>query len=318
MSEFGFQSLPPLATIRTYAHEQDWDLGSAVMVHHQRCENGNSLMAAQMADGYRMPKDFPSMVYMTMVLQAEGIRYGVEHWRRNKHRVSGTLYWQLNDCWPVASWSSIDYFGRWKALHYAARRFYAPVLLSIQDDPNERGGCMSVYVTSDLRQPWQGELTWKLARLDGEVLDTRRHSVLLDPQESRLVCALDFEVAEEKRPDVVFICELIREGHPIQRSLATFVPNKDLALADPRLESHVTVENGELAIELRSRSLARFVEVALEGADVVVSDNYFDVFPGDPVQIRCRLPEGWSLEQARLSLQVRSLAEAAEGQAQEG
>jgi len=312
MSEFGFQSLPPLATIRTYARESDWDLSSSVMIHHQRCENGNSLMAAQMADGYRMPKDFPSMVYMTMILQAEGIRYGVEHWRRHKHRVSGTLYWQLNDCWPVASWSSIDYFGRWKALHYAARRFYAPVLLSIQDDLSERGACMSVYVTSDIRQAWQGEVAWKLTRLDGEVLDAKRHRVCLEPQESRLVCALDFEAAEGKRPHLVFICELIQDGQVVGRSLAPFVPNKDLALEDPRLETQVSLEEGEVVVSLRAWTLARFVEVSLEGADVVFSDNYFDVLAGETVHVRFRLPEGWSLEKARDALRVKSLVEAAE------
>jgi beta-mannosidase len=120
MSEFGFQSLPPMETIKSYADEKDWNMTSYIMEHHQRSGSGNGLMVAQMTDTFRMPNSFQSLVYLSMVLQAEGIRYGVEHWRRNKHRVSGTLYWQLNDCWPVASWSSIDYFGRWKALHYAA------------------------------------------------------------------------------------------------------------------------------------------------------------------------------------------------------
>ncbi len=101
-------------------------------------------MIGQMLDTFRLPKDFPSLVYLSMVLQAEGIRYGVEHWRRHIDRVAGTLYWQLNDCWPVASWSSLDYFGRWKALHYAARRFYAPLLLSIEDQP---ASMQAIYVT---------------------------------------------------------------------------------------------------------------------------------------------------------------------------
>ncbi|MCJ7825449.1 MAG: glycoside hydrolase family 2 protein, partial [Anaerolineales bacterium] len=130
MSEFGFQALPPLATIRTYANEADLNMTSYVMEWHQKNDSGNALMVAQMLDNFRLPKDFPALVYLSMVLQAEGIRYGVEHWRRHPRRVSGTLYWQLNDCWPVASWSSLDYFGRWKALHYAARRFYAPLMLS--------------------------------------------------------------------------------------------------------------------------------------------------------------------------------------------
>ena len=166
MSEFGFQALPPLATIRTYAGEADWNMTSYVMEQHQKNASGNSLMVGQMLDTFRLPRDFDSLVYLSMVLQAEGIRYGVEHWRRHRDRVAGTLYWQLNDCWPVASWSSLDYFGRWKALHYAARRFYAPLLLSIEDDPPRQ----SVYVTNDRREAWAGRVRWALETLDGATL----------------------------------------------------------------------------------------------------------------------------------------------------
>ena len=127
MSEFGFQALPPLDTIRTYAEEADWNMTSYIMECHQKNNRGNALMVNQMLDAFRLPKDFESLVYLSLVLQAEGIRYGVEHWRRHPRRVSGILYWQLNDCWPVASWASLDYFGRWKALHYAARRFFCPL-----------------------------------------------------------------------------------------------------------------------------------------------------------------------------------------------
>jgi beta-mannosidase len=132
----------PLPTIAAFAEPTDWNMTSYVMEHHQRSAPGNGLIIAQMAQNFRLPKDFPSLVYLSQVLQAEGIRYGVEHWRRHRERVSGTLIWQLNDCWPVASWSSIDYFGRWKALHNAARRFYAPLLLSVADE----GKTMAVHL----------------------------------------------------------------------------------------------------------------------------------------------------------------------------
>ena len=123
MSEFGFQAFPTMETVEFYAAPEDRNLTSYIMEHHQRGNHGNGLIIAQMTDTFRMPKDFTAWIYLSLILQAEGIRYGVEHWRRNMHRVAGTLYWQLNDCWPVASWASIDYFGRWKALHYLARRF---------------------------------------------------------------------------------------------------------------------------------------------------------------------------------------------------
>ena len=138
-SEFGFQSLPPYKTIRTFTEPADRNLTSYVMEHRQRSGPGNQVILSQMLDTFRLPKDLASLSYLSMILQAEGIRIGVEHWRRNRNRVSGTIIWQLNDCWPAISWASLDYFGRWKALHYAARRFYAPVLLSIEDTADRRG-----------------------------------------------------------------------------------------------------------------------------------------------------------------------------------
>jgi beta-mannosidase len=241
MSEFGFQSLPPLKTIASYAQERDWNMTSYIMEHHQRSGSGNGLMIAQMTDTFRMPKDFASLIYLSMVLQAEGIRYGVEHWRRNMDRVSGTLYWQTNDCWPVASWSSLDYYGRWKALHYAARRFYAPLLLSIEDE----GTWMGVHVTSDLIAAWQGKVCWSLETLDGEVLVEGVEEVCAAPLSSTPVCSLDFVNHLSDAPsgsgdawsprDVVFVAELWQGDELVETKVGTFVPNKHLSLRDPGL-----------------------------------------------------------------------------------
>lgn len=308
MSEFGFQALPPLDTIRTYADETDWNMTSYIMEHHQKNAAGNGLMLAQMTENYRMPKDFPSMVYMTLVLQAEGIRYGVEHWRRHMDRVSGTLYWQLNDCWPVASWSSIDYFGRWKALHYAARRFYAPVMLSIA----EEGAVMAVHVTSDLRQPWVGEVRWTLETLDGDVIRKGEQHVNAAPQANTQVIEMDFadEVNAENQRNLLFVAELYKDGTSQAVNVATFVPTKHLSLHKPELAIDVSEADGQLAITLESNTLARFVEVSLVGADVVFSDNYFDLPAGRVRTVTAPLPANGSLCQAQEVLQVRSLYDA--------
>jgi beta-mannosidase len=305
MSEFGFQSLPPLETIAAYAEEGDWNMTSYIMEHHQRSGSGNGLMVAQMTDTFRMPNDFPSLVYLSMVLQAEGIRYGVEHWRRNRHRVSGTLYWQTNDCWPVASWSSLDYYGRWKALHYAARRFYASLLLSIEDE----GTWMSVHVTNDETEAWQGKVRWALETLEGEVVVERLEEVSAAPLASTQVCSLDFvnRVNDENRRDVVFVADLWEGDERIATQVATFVPNKHLSLVDPELSTTVLLQDDQLVCEVTATSLARFVELSLEGADVVWSDNYFDVLAGRAVAATCPLPEEWTLAQAREVLGVRSL-----------
>ena len=340
MSEFGFQSLPPLDTIRTYAEEADWNMTSYIMEQHQKNASGNGLMIAQMTDNFRMPKDFPSLVYLSMVLQSEGIRYGVEHWRRHKDRVAGTLYWQLNDCWPVASWSSLDYFGRWKALHYAARRFYAPLMLSVED----QGAVMSLYLTSDLGQPWEGEIRWSLETLEGEALLSGREKASIQPYASSCVATVGLGgrilngrqrdlifVAEEKaniqpyssdwvttidlggrvpngrQRELIFVAELWREDRRLSLQAVTFVPTKHLALTDPEIDVKTGFDGDRMTIELASRSLARLVEVSIPGADVIFSDNYFDLPAGRSINISCKLPEGWTAERAEAALKVRTV-----------
>ena len=306
MSEFGFQALPPLATIRTYADEADWNMTSYIMEQHQKNASGNSLMVGQMLDTFRLPKDFVSLVYLSMALQAEGIRYGVEHWRRHPDRVAGILYWQLNDCWPVASWSSLDYFGRWKALHYAARRFFAPLMLSIEDKPPKQG----VYVTNELLEPWEGTVRWSLEMLDGEILTSGQAPVTVAPQTALQVCELDFSdrISDGNIRTLVFIAELWQGDRFVSRQTAGFVPTKHLSLADPAVTADLRDENGKLIVELTSRSLALLVEVSLTGADVVFSDNYFNLPAGGrTVQISCPLPAGWTLDQARKAFCLRSV-----------
>jgi beta-mannosidase len=305
MSEFGFQALPPLATIRTYAEEADWNMTSYIMEQHQKNDSGNSLMVGQMLDTFRLPKDFPSLVYLSLVLQAEGIRYGVEHWRRARDRVAGTLYWQLNDCWPVASWASLDYFGRWKALHYAARRFYAPLLLSIEDAPPQQG----VYVTSDIREPWLGSLRWSLETLDGEQLMAGEEQVQAAPLATTPIKQFDFadQVTDDNRRNLIFIAELWQDGGCAARQTAFFAPTKHLLLTDPQVTAACHSEGEQLHIALNGRFLARLVELSLAGADVVFSDNYFDLPAGRSVTITCSLPPGWDLSQAKAALKIRTV-----------
>jgi beta-mannosidase len=305
MSEFGFQALPPYKTIQTYAAPRDQNMTSYIMEHHQRSGSGNGLMVSQMTDTFRMPRDFQSLVYLSMLLQAEGIRYGVEHWRRHRDRVSGTLIWQLNDCWPVASWSSIDYFGRWKALHYAARKFYAPILLSVED----QGEQMGVFVTNDSTSAWTGEMRWSLETLAGKSLDRGTEDMSAKPLAVTSITKLDFSgrVNDDNRRQVVFVAELWKGRKLLARQVATFVPNKHLELAEPQIEAEVSAADQQVSIRVKTHFLARFIELELEGIDAVFSDNYFDLPAGHSLTVTCPLPEGWKPEQARAALRVRSL-----------
>ncbi|MGB8646354.1 MAG: glycoside hydrolase family 2 protein [Anaerolineae bacterium] len=309
VSEFGFQSLPTLATIAAFAEPTQWNLTSYLMEYHQRHPSGNSNMVTFLTNHFRLPRDFPSLVYLTQLVQAEGMRIGVEHWRRHP-ACSGTLYWQLNDCWPVASWSSIDYFGRWKALHYASRRFYAPILLSIED----AGEQMGLFVTNDTPAPWSGEVRWSLETLAGACLKSIVEPVQAAPQSTTVVKHLDFStrVSDENRRQVILVAELWEHGERLQMTIATFVPNKHLEITEPQImigiDGHqVTHDERTLVVELSSACLVRFVELSLQDADVVWSDNYFDLPSRRSVRVSCQVPEGWTHEQARQALCVRSL-----------
>ncbi len=314
MSEFGFQSLPSYETVCTYADESQRNMTSYVMEHHQRSGNGNGLIVSQMTDTFRMPKDFQSLVYLSMVLQAEGIRFGVEHWRRNKHRVGGTLIWQLNDCWPVASWSSIDYFGRWKALHYAARRFYSPVLLSADQKETQ----VALHLTNDLNVHWNGEIRWSLETLDGKALDSGTVEVAVPALKSVKAWQMDFTekiqaagVFGSNRRDLVLVFELWRDKKRLSLGLVPFVANKHLNLTEPGLSLAVVEANELFQIEVKAERTARFVRLTLEGAapEMVFSDNYFDLPAGRSVTVSFPRQKGWTLAKVRKALKVTSLSD---------
>src|SRR6476646_8869796 len=166
MSEYGFQSFPELASVARYATPAEQDIGSPVMLSHQRHPRGNALIRTYMERDFRAPKDFASFLYVGQVLQGIVIKYAAESHRRAMGHNWGSLYWQLDDCWPVASWSSIDYYGNWKALQYFSRKFYTPVLVS----PVIEKGVVSIYGVSDRRADAQAKLTVRLIDFTGNTL----------------------------------------------------------------------------------------------------------------------------------------------------
>ena len=311
VSEFGFESLPAEATVAAFAADPaDWNLGSPVMDHHQRGRDGNARILYYLAQQFRLPRDFGGLVYLTQVLQAEAVRVGVEHWRRERDRCGGALYWQLDDCWPVSSWSSIDYFGRWKALHYASRRFFAPVLLSCALE----GGQAVIAVTNDRVGAWQGELRWSLEGLDGKVISAGHAEVEARGLGTTRVAALPSPAEPHERRTTVLVAELLEGESRLALVVTPFAPDKHLALRRPRIRTAVTAARPDQAAQtatvvLRSDVLARWVELSLEGAEVVFDDNYLDLPAGREVAVGFGLPDGWDLGRARAALRVRSVAD---------
>jgi beta-mannosidase len=308
VSEYGFQSFPEMATILSFAGPDDLAIDSPVMTSHQKHPRGNSLIREYMLREYREPKDFASFLYASQVLQAEGIKIGAEYHRRSRPRTMGSLYWQLDDCWPVASWSSIDYFGRWKALQYYARRFFAPVLLSTAED----GGEVGVFVVSDHTEPLSATLEARLLDLDGRVLWERSESVPVAPLSSRRVLGIGKATLLEGRdPKTVFLHLGLRAGgRLLSENSRFFVPMKELALRAPRIGVEVAPAEGGTKLTLRSDTLARSVRLSY-GADAgTFSDNYFDVIPGCPVEVLYRPAGAVEPEALRGGLEILSLADA--------
>ncbi len=307
MTEYGFQSFPEMRTIETFAKPEDFDIRSTVMQAHQKNKGGNERILTYMLREYRQPKDFASYVYLSQVQQAEIIKIGAEHLRRQRPRTMGSLYWQLNDCWPVASWASIDYYGRWKALHYYARRFYDDVLISpfLHDDK------VDVYVVSDKLQPLSGTIHMRLLDFSGNSLLEQTKEVQVPAQSSAIYFTVDKAALSAKgdphRTFLVFDLEVA--GKKVSRNLIFFDVTHDLDLpVAPKIETTFNQSGGDFTITLQSQKLARSVYLSFGDLDVQSSDNYFDLLPGEAVIIR--LKSSATPEQIRGAMKVTSLTEA--------
>jgi beta-mannosidase len=308
MSEYGFQSFPEMRTIRTYAHDPaDFDIRSTVMQAHQKNKGGNERILTYMLREYREPKDFASFVYLSQVQQAEIIKIGAEHLRRQRPRTMGSLYWQLNDCWPVASWASIDYYGRWKALHYYARRFYDDLLISpfLHDDQ------VDVYVVSDKLQPVSGTVHMRLMDFSGKVLLEQNKDVQVAAQSNATYFSVDKAAWTAKgdphKSFLVFDFDVA--GKRVSRNLIFFDVTHALDLpASPKIDAQLSGSGGDVTLTLQSSQLARSVYVSFGDLDVQASDNYFDLLPGEAVTMHLKSSAG--LDQVKGAMKVISLTDA--------
>jgi len=310
MSEFGFQSFPEMRTIRSFAKPEDLDIHSTVMQSHQKNKGGNERILTYMLREYREPKDFASFVYLSQVQQAEIIKLGAEHWRRNRPRTMGSLYWQLNDCWPVASWASVDYFGRWKALQYYARRFYDDVLVS----PYAHDNKVDVYVVSDKLQPLTGKVHVRLMDFAGDTLFDKSKDVQISAASSAIYLTLDnrdlFADPAKSTPRRSFLLvDLDVDGKRASRNLVFFDVTHNLELpVSPKIESSIAKTADGYALTLQSAALARSVNVSFGDFDVQLSDNYFDLLPKESVTIT--LKTSAAPDQLQSAMKLVSLTEA--------
>lgn len=302
-SEFGFQALPSKKTIETFTDDpDDWNLFSYIMEKHQRNYGANGKIMNYMQQTYRYPGDFDTVIYASQLLQADAIRYGVEHFRRNRGRCMGAVYWQLNDCWPVISWSSIDYTGRWKALHYYAKRFFAPVMISCQEESwltqeanmNRQHfqfeKSIHLNVTNETLGDKEILVKWYVRNAAAEILREEQAMIQVPAQES-------VWLPKEELPEIDVFTQYVsfeawENGKCISEGTVIFSYPKYFRYENPELSCKV--EGNQITVS--SPVYAKSVEILNEQEDLVLSDNYFDL-NGDSrtVEILRGKPEGLKL-----------------------
>lgn len=303
-SEFGFQALPAKKTVETFTdNPDDWNLFSYIMEKHQRNYGANGKIMNYMQQTYRYPGDFDTVIYASQLLQADAIRYGVEHFRRNRGRCMGAVYWQLNDCWPVISWSSIDYTGRWKALHYYARRFFAPVMISCQEESwltqeanmNRQHfqfeKSIHLNVTNETLKDRKILVKWAVRNASAQILREEQEEISVPALESCWLPKVELPELDVFTQYVSY--EAWENGNRISAGTVIFSYPKYFRYEDPQLTCQI---DGNY-ITASSPVYAKSVEILNRQEDLVLSDNYFDlngdsrtveILRGKPEEIRLR------------------------------
>lgn len=270
-SEFGFQSFPCAKTVNSFTLEDDRNIFSRVMESHQKNDAANGKMLYYLSENLRYPKDLTHLLYASQVLQGMAIKYGVDHWRRNRGRCMGTLYWQINDDWPAPSWSSIDYFGRWKALHYMAQKFYAPHAVSMTLEDHR----CHVYFSNESFETTEYSLTLSIRDLSGNVLETyetKGNSPAFSAIETAVV---DICSWEDQKDDVFLEAVIHIKDQKVLKDVETLVPYKYLNLKNPVISTEAEETNDAFILHISSDCFAPFVALDFDDADVIFSDNFF-------------------------------------------
>ncbi|MBF0279818.1 MAG: glycoside hydrolase family 2 protein [SAR324 cluster bacterium] len=304
-SEFGFQSFPEPETVFSYTSEEDRNITSFVMEHHQRSPIGNSAIIDYMLSWFLMPKNFEMTLWLSQILQGMAMKYAVEHWRRSMPRGMGTLYWQLNDCWQGPSWSSIDFLGRWKALHYMARDFNAPLLVSAVENPDNLSA--DIFVTNDRLKAAEGELISTLFDTTGQLLHSESTRFQANAQESIQVSRIQ-HVTKVNSRCLLLRLELQENGQTTSTNVSFFERPKHLILKDPELKTSVQEEDdGSYTVTITAKSPALWVWPEYSGGDASFSNRFFHIFPDQPAACRIYPSQAADYEEFQKSIVVRSL-----------
>jgi beta-mannosidase len=275
-------------TIERFTEPQDRNVFSYVMEKHQRNASANGRIVSYISQMYLYPSNLDKLVYASQLLQAQAMQYGVEHWRRNRGRCMGAVVWQLNDCWPVASWASIDYYGRWKALQYCAKRSYSPVMISCNEIGEattrpyviyERGyydyeTTATLCVNNETREKVIGTVKWALRDNHSNVIEKNEQKVTIEPLSALSLDNLNFNKTDLKN-HLEFSFEV--NGKTVSEGSVIFTAYKHYEWANPNIQ--LKIEGDEIVV--KSDAYAKYVEVYSDDSDFILSDNFFDMEKGE-------------------------------------
>ncbi len=302
MSEYGLQSMPEMRSFREFSIPEDWRLDSEVMLAHQRqypnpakgqLLGGYDMMLRYLEREFIVPERFEYLAYVSQLLQADYLRYAIETHRRRKPYCMGSMYWQLNDLWPVTSWSTVDYYGRWKAAHYAVRQAYSPLLISTEAD----GELLKHWIVNDTQAITEASIKISLMDFDGNLFSDRTIDVAIPPDSSKCYFTQSKRdlLKDRKETELVLISSLRLNAAVLSESIYYFSDVNRLRLREPGIEFRIIEESGVFMIELTARSLAKNVRIST-GCDGKLSDNYFDVLPGRTRSVRFEPEDAWNRE----------------------
>lgn len=307
-SEFGFQSFPDPKIVREYTLPEDRNISSYIMEYHQRSVIGNDAIMQYMLSWFKLPFSFDYQLYLSQILQGEAMRYAVEHWRRSMPRGMGTLYWQINDCWPCPSWSSIDYRGGWKALHYHAKKFFAPVLVSgVEDITN---GTVQIYLNNDYLRDISGTVSWRILHTDGSILQDGETQASISHNSVQMVYILDLRKILEHHGERNLLVHIEFSGeYGIQSdNIVLFTRPKHLNLEKPKFTmSYKKSGDNQTVLTVTTDKPALWVWTEGIDDDVRYSDRFFHLMPGTEKQISIETKNNHTTEQIEKQIKLCSL-----------
>ena len=291
LSEFGFQAFPTMKTIEAFTLPEDRNLFSYVMEKHQRNNNANGIIMRYMQQTYQLPSTFEKQIYTSQMLQAESMRYGVEHFRACRPESMGTIIWQLNDIWPVASWAMIDYYGRWKAVYYEARHFFAPLLLvneeasvmtqdeNINAEPYEIKNSVKLTLCNESMQDRTLTVRWQIREASGKAVREEEVKDVAVPALSAI--HLDEVMIDIDRfSQYVSYQMLDEEGAVVSEGTTLYIQPKYFHFEDPQISLEVL---DDTHIRVTAQKFAKNIQILDEAGELKLSDNYFDLQPGSRV-----------------------------------